>query len=202
VTLDPAHFRERYDTSSDPYGLADRWYEARKYALTVALLPRQRYATAFEPGCSIGVLTARLAARCDSLLSWDAVPDAVTAARSRTAGLPGVLIEQRVVPGEWPAQSFDLLVFSEILYYFDDADLHRLLRLGIGALRPGGHLLAVHWRHAAPDHPRAGDEVHEILAGDPRLARLAAYRDPDLTAEVYTHSGGDLRSVAQADGIV
>ena len=201
MTLGPGHFRERYRASADPYRLADRWYEARKYAITVALLPRERYGTAFEPGCSIGVLTARLAARCDSLLSWDAVPDAVASARSRTAGLPGVLVEQHVVPGEWPAQSFDLIVFSEILYYFDDADLEQLLRLGIGALRPAGHLLAVHWRHYAPDHPRAGDEVHEILAGDPRLARLAGYRDPDFTAEVYTHSGGDPRSVAQADGI-
>jgi SAM-dependent methyltransferase len=202
VTLDPGHFRERYSASPDPYGLAERWYESRKYALTVALLPRERYGTAFEPGCSIGVLTAQLASRCDSLLACDAIPDAVDSARSRTAGLPGVRVEQRVVPREWPMGSFDLIVFSEILYYFDDADLNQLLRLGLLALRPGGHLIAVHWRHRAPDHPRAGDEVHEILAGDPRLARLARYRDPDFTAEVYTHSGGDLRSVAQAGGIV
>ena len=98
MTLDPAHFRERYGASPDPNGLADRWYEARKYALSVALLPRQRYSTAFEPGCSIGVLTARLAARCDSLLSWDAVADAVASARSRTACLPGVLVEQACGP--------------------------------------------------------------------------------------------------------
>jgi len=202
VTLDPAHFRERYGASPDPYGLADRWYEAHKYAVTVALLPRERYASAFEPGCSIGVLTARLAARCDSLLACDAVADAVASAGWRTAGLPGVRVEQRVVPGEWPTGSFDLIVFSEILYYFGDADLEQLLRLGLLALRPGGHLLAVHWRHHAPDHPRDGDEVHEILAGDPRLARLARYRDPDFTAEVYTHSDGDRRSVAQVSGIV
>jgi SAM-dependent methyltransferase len=202
VTVDPGHFRERYGASPDPYGLAHRWYEARKYALTVALLPRERYGTAFEPGCSIGVLTARLAARCDSLLACDAIPDAVASARSRTAGLPGVRVEQRVVPGEWPTGSFDLIVFSELLYYFDDADLDHMLRLGIGALRRGGHLVAVHWTHPAPDHPRTGDEVQEILAGDPRLARLAGYRDPDFTAEVYTHSDGDLRSVAQAGGIV
>jgi len=202
VTLDPGHFRERYRGSPDPYRLADRWYEARKYAITVALLPRERYGAAFEPGCSIGVLTERLASRCDSLLACDAIPDAVASARSRTAGRAGVRVEQRVVPGEWPAGSFDLIVFSEILYYFDDADLNQMLRLGLLALRPGGHLIAVHWRHPAPDHPRAGDEVHKILAGHPRLARLAGYRDPDFTAEVYSHSDGDLRSVAQADGIV
>jgi SAM-dependent methyltransferase len=202
VTLDPGHFRERYGASPDPYGLADRWYEARKYAVTVALLPRERYGAAFEPGCSIGVLTAQLAARCDSLLACDAIPAAVASARSRTVALPSVRVEQRVVPREWPMGSFDLIVFSEILYYFDDADLDQVLRLGLLALRPGGHLIAVHWRHPAPDHPRTGDEVHEILAGRPRLARLARYRDPDFTAEVYTRSDGDLRSVAEAGGIV
>jgi SAM-dependent methyltransferase len=201
VTLDPGHFRERYRGSPDPYRLADRWYEARKYAITVALLPRERYGAAFEPGCSIGVLTERLASRCDRLLACDAIPDAVASARSRTAGRAGVRVEQRVVPGEWPAGSFDLIVFSEILYYFDDADLHQMLRLGLLALRPEGHLVTAHWRHHAPDHPRGGDEVHQILGADQRLARLARYRDPDFTAEVYARADGDLRSVAEAEGI-
>jgi SAM-dependent methyltransferase len=202
VTLDAGYFRERYAASPDPYGLAERWYEARKYALTAALLPRERYSSAFEPGCSVGVLTAALAPRCDSLLACDAVPDAVATARARTAGLSGVRVEQRVIPGQWPPHSFDLIIFSEILYYLGDTDLAQVLRLGIGALRPGGHLVAVHWRHPAPHHPRTGDQVHQHLAGHAGLARLAHYRDLDFTAEVYTHAGGDLRSVAQADGIV
>ena len=106
MTLDPGYFRDRYAASADPWGLAERWYEARKYALTVALLPRQRYGAAFEPGCSIGVLTAQLAPRCDRLLACDAVPDAVAATRSRAAGLPGVRVERRVIPGEWPRRPF------------------------------------------------------------------------------------------------
>ncbi len=202
MTVDADYFRERYAASPDPYRLAERWYEARKYALTVALLPRERYAAAFEPGCSIGVLTAALAPRCDSLLACDVVPDAVASARARTAGLPGVRVEQRAIPREWPPHSFDLVVFSELLYYFDDADLDRVLRLGIGALRPGGQLLAVHWRYPAPSHLRTGDGVHQVLAAHAGLARLAHYRDPDFTAEVYTRAGGDVRSVAQAEGIV
>jgi SAM-dependent methyltransferase len=113
-----------------------------------------------------------------------------------------VRVERRVIPREWPSHTFDLIVFSELLYYFDDADFDRVVGLGVSSLRPGGHMLAVHWRHPAPDHPRSGDEVHEALAASAGLAQLARYRDPDFTAEVYTHSGGDLRSVAQADGIV
>jgi SAM-dependent methyltransferase len=201
MTVDAGYFRDRYAASPDPYGLAERWYEARKYAITVALLPRQRYGAAFEPGCSIGVLTALLAARCDRLLACDVVPDAVASARARTVGLPGVRVEQRAVPSEWPPHSFDLIVLSELLYYFDDADLDEVLRLATGSLSPGGHLLAVHWRHPAP-HPRTGDEVHMQLAAHAGLARLAHYRDVDFTAEVYTRADGDLRSVAQAGGIV
>ena len=107
-----------------------------------------------------------------------------------------------MIPRDWPPDEFDLIVFSEILYYFDDSDLDRVLRLGVRALRPDGHLLAVHWRHPAPDHPRTGDEAHPALAGHPGLARLAGYRDPDFAAEVYARADGDLRSVAQAGGIV
>jgi SAM-dependent methyltransferase len=202
VTLNTEYFRDRYAASADPWGLAERWYEARKYAVSVALLPRQHYGTAFEPGCSIGVLTAMLAPRCDALLACDAVPDAVASARARTTGLPGVHVEQRTIPDQWPPGSFDLIVLSELLYYFDDADLGQVLGLGLGSLRPGGQLLAVHWRHPAPDHPRTGDEVHQGLAAHAGLARLACYRDPDFTAEMYTRADDDLKSVAQAGGIV
>ncbi len=139
-----------------------------------------------------------LAPRCDELLACDAVPDAVTSARARTAGLPGVRNEQRAVPGQWPPGSFDLVVLSELLYYFD----HAYLGLGLGSLRPGGQILAVHWRHPAPGHPRTGDEVHDDLAAYPGLGRLVAYRDPDFTDEVYARADGDLRSVAQAGKIV
>jgi SAM-dependent methyltransferase len=202
ATVGAGYFRDLYAASPDPYGLAERWYEARKYAVSLALLPSERYGAAFEPGCSIGVLTARLAARCDRLLACDAVPAAVASARARTAELPSVRVERRAIPQEWPPSSFDLIVFSELLYYFDDADLDRVLRLGVGALRPGGHLLAVHWRHPAPNHPRTGDDVHERLAAHAGLARLARYRDPDFTAEVYARADGDRRSVAQVGGIV
>jgi SAM-dependent methyltransferase len=203
VTLEPGYFRDLYASSADPWGLADRWYEARKYAVSLALLPTQRYRSAFEPGCSIGVLTGQLAARCDDLLACDIAPEAVAAARARTAGLPGVRVEQLAIPRDWPPRtSFDLIVLSEVLYYFGHDDLNAVLALSINALRHGGQLLAVHWRHPAPGYLRSGDDVHQVLDEHHGLARLAHYRDLDFTAGVYTRADGDRRSVAQAGGIV
>ncbi len=202
MTVGPEYFDGLYADSPDPYGLATRWYERRKYAVSLALLPRERYHDAFEPGCSIGVLTGMLAARCDRLLSVDAAQAAVERARAGTRALTGVRVERGSLPGDWPAGSFDLIVASELLYYFADADLDPILSLAVAALRPDGHLLAVHWRHPAPGYPRTGDNVHETLAARADLVRLAAYRDPDFLAEVYTPADGDTRSVAQVGGVL
>ena len=66
LTLGSGHFQELYDKSPDPYGFTTRWYERRKYAVSLALLPWARYRSGFEPGCSIGELTALLAPRCET----------------------------------------------------------------------------------------------------------------------------------------
>ena len=58
MTLQPDYFDSMYELSPDPWGFESRWYEARKYAISLAVLPAERYGDAFEPGCSIGVLDA------------------------------------------------------------------------------------------------------------------------------------------------
>jgi SAM-dependent methyltransferase len=202
MTVSPEYFDRLYAESVDPYGFTSRWYERRKYAVSLALLPREHYRDAFEPGCSIGVFTQMLAPRCGRLLSCDAAEAAVRQAADRTSALANVRVEQRALPGDWPSGEFDLIVLSELLYYFADEELDQFLRQAVTALRPDGHLLAVHWRHPAAHHPRSGDDVHALLAGHDGLARLAGYRDPDFLAEVYAAAGGDRRSVAQSEGLV
>jgi SAM-dependent methyltransferase len=204
-TLDRGHFDGLYERSADPYGFTSRWYETRKYALSLAMLPWPRYRRAFEPGCSIGVLTAQLADRCDSLLSCDGSAAAVAATRARTAQFPQITVEQRTVPGDWPGASFDLIVLSELLYYLSDDDLARTVGLAIGSLAAGGTLLAVHWRRPVPFHPQTGDEAHAVLAARPELARLADHREPDFLAQVYLRApaGTDpgTLSVAAREGL-
>ena len=202
MTLQPDYFDSMYELSADPWGFESRWYEARKYAISLAVLPAERYGDAFEPGCSIGVLTRSLAARCDRLLSCDGSPAAVAAAAARTAELPNVRVEQRVMPGAWPEGEFDLIVLSEFLYYFAGEDLDRMLDLAVTSLRPAGTLLAVHWRHPVADYPRSGDEVHGALRGRRALARMVNHEETDFLAEVYIRSEGKAISVAEAGGLV
>jgi SAM-dependent methyltransferase len=199
MILEPAYFDRMYAESDDPWGFTSRWYERRKYAITLAMLPQEHYPDAFEPGCSIGVMTAQLAPRCDRLLACDASGAAVRSAARRTSDLPGVRVEQRVLPRDWPRGNFDLVVFSEMLYYFGGDDLQLVLDRSLAALRPGGTLLAVHWRHPVPEYPRTGDDVHEALASQSGLNRIARHTEADFTAEVYLH--GSPVSVAQATGL-
>ena len=86
MIVEPAYFDRMYAASADPWGFTSRWYEKRKYAVTLAMLPREHYQDAFEPGCSIGVMTEQLAPRCCRLLSCDVSEAAVQAAAARNLG--------------------------------------------------------------------------------------------------------------------
>jgi SAM-dependent methyltransferase len=201
MTTPLAYFEHMYAGNADPWSFETRWYDQRKHTLTVAALPRERYRSAFEPGCSTGALTARLAGRCDRLLAVDAVPAAVTTAAERVASHPGVTVRPAWMPRDWPDETFDLIVLSELGYYFDDADLDLLLARAAGSLEPGGDLVAVHWRWLVAEHARSGDDVHARLAVQPALTRLAAHDEADFRLEVYTRVPPDARSVAQREGL-
>jgi SAM-dependent methyltransferase len=202
MTVSASYFDDMYASSPDPWGFASRWYEARKHAITIAMLPRARYRDAFEPGCSIGMLSELLAPRCEHLLCCDIASAAVKAAAERTAGHGHVEVQQRALPKDWPEGQFDLIVLSEMLYYFAGSDLDEVLDLAVAALRPAATLLAVHWRHPVAEHPRSGDEVHAALAARPELARLARHTEPDFLAEVYLTGPGQPVSVAAAEGLI
>jgi len=204
MTLEPAYFARMYDRAEDPWELATRWYEQRKYTLTLASLPRERYRSAFEAGCSVGVLTTLIAERCDELLAVDAAAAAVRTASQRTAYLSHVTVEQRNLPQEWPPGTFDLIVISEIGYYFDPADFEKLMADVAGSLEPGGTLAAVHWRHPVEDYPRSGDEVHAALSAAAAaigLERVVLHEELDFLLEIYLRTPPAALSVAQHAGL-
>ncbi|MGH3875336.1 MAG: class I SAM-dependent DNA methyltransferase [Pseudonocardiaceae bacterium] len=200
-SLPAGYFDVLYATTTDPWGFRTRWYEQRKYACALAALPQQRYHCGYEPGCSIGVFTAHLAARCDRLLATDVAEAPLGTARDRLAQAPHVEVERRGVPDDWPSGRFDLVVISELGYYLDPVDLRRLWAAATGALEPGGTLLAVHWRHPVPDYPQTGDTVHDALAAQPGLGRLVEHVEEDFRLDVYLRTPPPVRSVAAQTGL-
>jgi SAM-dependent methyltransferase len=183
MSLPGSYFDDLYTGSADPWGLATRSYEARKYALSVASLPRLRYRRVFEPGCSIGVLTRMLAERADTVVASDVSPAAL--ATARRDGLPAnVSLERAAVPDEWPDGRFDLIVLSELGYYLDESDLATFIRRSRASLDADGHLLAVHWRKVVSDYPRNAAAVHRQLRSS-GLRSLARYTDEYFLLEVF-----------------
>ncbi|GAB3509758.1 SAM-dependent methyltransferase [Spirosoma knui] len=161
ATLSTTYFDDVYRANDDPWAFATSPYERAKYEATLAALPNERYANAFEIGCSIGVLTEMLARRCDRLLSVDASELPLKTARQRLTSYPNVTIEQMSIPNQFPDGLFNLIVLSEVGYYLDLNDLSRARQFMLDHLTQHGNLLLVHWTPVVPDYPLTGDEVHE-----------------------------------------
>ena len=170
-------FERRYRVDPDPWRFTTSAYEQRRYDVTVACLPEARYRRGFEPGCAVGELSRRLAGRCDALVAWDGAPTVVDVARQRLAAWPNVEVDVGAVPVAWPEGTFDLIVLSEIGYYFERLELGRLVARSIGSLESGGTLLATHWLGRSPDHALHGDDVHDVLGAELDLVHDGAFRD-------------------------
>ena len=194
-SLPPAYFDDVYAASGDPWSFETSPYEARKYDATLAALPRNRYARAFEAGCSIGVLTRRLAERCDRLLAVDVSEEALKWARERCADQPQVTLERLVLPAEFPAGPFDLVLVSEVGYYFSEPDLARFRARCADALAPGGDLVLVHWTAPVHDYPLTGDAVHEAFLADPAFQPVRGSRAPEYRLDVLRRADGGLGTI-------
>lgn len=179
------YFEGLYTRSRDPWGFETSEYERTKYERTLSVLARQRYHRAMEAGCSIGVFTAMLAPLCDDLLAVDVSEKAIAVAQERLAGFPNVRVELRTLPEETPRGPFDLIVASEVLYYWPEDVMLSALERFEEVLAPGGSLLAVHWRKETKTYPLQGDEVHELLLKHTRLANTTTIIEAEYRLDLF-----------------
>ena len=193
--LGAGYFDAIHERRIDPWGFETRWYEQRKRDVTVAALPDKRYARGLEIGCSIGVLTDLLADRVDDLLAVDVSAAAVDRARERLGDRARV--EQIDVLDGFPEGAFDIVVLSEVGYYFGREGLTRVLDDIEAHLTDDGVLLACHWRHPVADYPLTGDEVHETIR-ERALTLTVEHSERDFVLGVFR---GDPRSVAERTGL-
>ena len=157
-TLKPEYFDARYTADPDPWNFGASPYERAKYALTLNAMPKPRYRSALEVGCSIGVLTRSLAPRCDAVVAIDAASTPLVAARHRCADLPTVRFARMFVPEQWPDGAFDLILLSEVVYYLSREDVGNLAARVTRSLAQDGSVILVHWI-GSTDYPLSGDEA-------------------------------------------
>ncbi len=191
------YFRGMYDGSPDPWGFDDRWYERRKFAVTMACLPRPRYQRGLEPGCSNGALTEQLARRCDELIAFDFVDDVVQRCQARVGSNSGVTVACESFPDFWPPGHGDLVVWSEVAYYLTGEQAEHALAGLERWLQVGGHVVAVHYT-GATNYPRRGTEIVPWLDGAGYLERRCQHVDDEFELAVWerrpTTNQGDRRT--------
>ena len=161
-SLDAAYFEGLYAAKPDPWDFATSPYEAAKYDATIGALGGERASSALEIGCSIGVLTRRLARRCGALVATDVSQRALDQARARCVDCTNVTFRHVDRPDAGFEGRFDLIVLSEVVYYWDDADLDQVALAIRQALAPGGRILLVHYL-LETDYPKSGDDAVAAL---------------------------------------
>jgi len=196
MSVADSYFEQLFNNSDDPWAFKQRWYERRKRALTLAALPAPHYPVIFEPGCANGELSAELALRCDRLVCCDTSKVAVELARQRLHAFDHVQVLQGRLPKEWPEGRFDLIVFSELGYYLDAADLQIWITRARESLTDNGQLLACHWRPHIEGCPLDAEQVHQALQEQLQWPRLFTHHEPDFLLDLWSR---DDQSVAQRE---
>jgi predicted TPR repeat methyltransferase len=175
-SVPPVYFEEMFASNPDPWQFETSPYESEKYATSIGALAGRRYHRAFEVGCANGVLTERLASICDTLLSIDVSSSALATARTRNKQTAHVDFQKMMFPGQTPDGSFDLIVLSEVVYYWSSADIATAAAWISQRLEPGGDLLLVHWI-GETDYPQTGDgAVEQLRQGLSTLKAIRADR--------------------------
>jgi chemotaxis methyl-accepting protein methylase len=94
---------------------------------------------------NVYAITAISARSRGSLVAIDPAERALEEARLRCAPHRNIAFATMQTPGEWPAGTFDLIVLSEVLYFFDRPLIRQLAERIEGSLRNPSHVLLVHW---------------------------------------------------------
>jgi len=186
------HFEKLYEQSEDPWEYEHGRYEQAKYARTLGALPRRHYPRAFELGCSIGVLTEKLSRYCDHILGGDCAQKAIALARRKHAH-PNIEFRQMRAPGELPfGEKFDLILLSEVLYFFSRADLEAVAAFVRDAANLSATITLVNYL-GPTEHAFSGDEAADgfIDAARPWTKSIAQIREAEFRIDVLERIGAD-----------
>jgi len=173
------YFETLYAANADPWQYDTCAYEFAKRAHTLSLL-RPHYARGCEIGCSNGVLTAELAARCDRIVAIDISPAAAELARQRLAAVANAEVRVMHLPHDDLDGTFDLLMLSEVLYFLDADEVTAMAALAARHVAPGGDVLIVSYDGETQTR-LSGRETTErfVTAAAPHFTLIHAEQRPE-----------------------
>jgi len=169
-------FEAKYQAKSDPWNFSGSAYEQERYQRILEMLDDRIYRYAFEPGCSIGILTRELAGRCDFVEALDFSETAVQLAKTRCQDLSNVTVIKTSIKKYRPAQQPDLIILSEIGYYFSLAEWNEILENLLANCLYPATVIACHWLGQSEDHILSGDAVHESIDQQSNLKLITRLR--------------------------
>jgi SAM-dependent methyltransferase len=173
-------FEDMYRAGAEPWSYSERAVETLRHERVAALVGSLAPRRVLDLGCSLGLMTERLAALPAELWATDLSPTAVARARERLAARAPRGDGARFVAGSalrLPVAdaSFDLILASDGLngWELSRDDRAAALREIHRALEPGGH--AVLTDHMRPN--RFAGFVDEVRASPLRVVRVTYLYD-------------------------
>ncbi len=134
--------------TQDAWNYTENPFERERFDLVVNVLSTVRAKKALEVGCAEGHLTRRIASCVDDLMACDIMKEAIDRARANCGDLDNVRFLQTDIRTRWPEEMFDLLVYSDVLYFFSRKEVRQVIRDSARYVPEGGHLLFANEWHS------------------------------------------------------
>jgi SAM-dependent methyltransferase len=155
------------------------WESLLDVPLILSRLGIERFHDVAELGCGYGTFSVPIArAILGNLYTFDIDAEMVARTRERGRGL-SIVAQMRDVMADGFAVRVDAVLLFNILHCEEPV---RLLEHAAEALKSGGEVLAIHWRHdiATPRGPRPEIRPHpeQIIAWGQSTGRLQAIGEP------------------------
>jgi 2-polyprenyl-3-methyl-5-hydroxy-6-metoxy-1,4-benzoquinol methylase len=104
-----------------------------------------------------------LAARCAKLLAVDISEKPLEIAKKRCGNQPQVTFKALDISKEFPGDTYDLIIISEVGYYLTEEKLLELYENCQKNSSNNGQILLVHWTGFVEEYPLSGREVHKLF---------------------------------------
>jgi O-antigen/teichoic acid export membrane protein/SAM-dependent methyltransferase len=166
-------YETMYQSQADPWNYHSSQYEKQKYSEMLLLLPKERFDSAIELGCSEGAFTKDLARRCNQVIALDISETALERARTENAELKNIKFHQMDIVTDSISVTADLICCGEILNLIPSRrHLEAVIRKISGSLRHNGFLLIANL-HLLPDD-RKGVWLGDIAFSSVEIQRMIA----------------------------